>query len=92
MGSKRMLSEEESERIANLKFNSINDGMPPFVINSEGRREEFTVDVFAKTKSHGIVRTYHDGDVWCYSNLSGCPQYEVTHWAIADEDEDIEDA
>ncbi len=54
---------------------------PPFEINSSsGKLEAHTMDVEVMTRDHGIVMSYHDGDVWCYVDLSGCPQYDVTHW------------
>lgn len=39
-----------------------------------------TDDVIVLCADGDVHRSYHDGDVWCYHNLSGCPQWDVTHW------------
>lgn len=74
--------EIDEEMAANMEWTKASQH-PPLVVNDEGQKEEFTIDVYAKTKDHGIVKTYHDGDVWCHDKLSGCPQYDVIEWAIA---------
>lgn len=61
----------------------IEDKHPPFIVFSEESEIEqntITESVIAQTKDHGEVVTYHDGDVWCYHDYSGCPQYEVIKW------------
>lgn len=63
---------------------SVADRMPPVAEKPEGSDPDLiythTDDVIALLSDGNVVRTYHDGDVWCYWDLSGCPQYRVTHW------------
>jgi hypothetical protein len=63
---------------------SVDKQMPPIEKKSEMSDPDavytHTDDVIALLSDGNIVRTYHDGDVWCYWEFSGCPQYDVTHW------------
>ncbi len=63
---------------------SVEERMPPVAEKpSDGDPDliyTHTDEVIALLRNGDVVRTYHDGEVWCYWCLSGCPQYDVTHW------------
>lgn len=58
--------------------------MPPIAIKPENSDPDMiythTDDVIVLCSNGDIYRSYHDGDVWCYHNLSGCPQWDVIAW------------
>ena len=62
-----------------MKWISVEERMPPKQ-KPENEDYAFTIDVIALLSDGNVVRTYHDGDVWCHYIFSGCPGYEVTHW------------
>lgn len=58
----------------------IEEKWPP--MDSSENLIDHTIDIVARTSNCGEVITYHDGDVWCYPHLSGCPQYDVIEWRL----------
>lgn len=76
--------DEWNTRAPQSAWISVDKEMPPIEIKPEnGDRDSIythTDDVIVLCSNGDIHRSYHDGDVWCYHNLSGCPQWDVTHW------------
>tara|TARA_R110000744_G_scaffold279551_3_gene391754 strand:- start:92 stop:307 length:216 start_codon:yes stop_codon:yes gene_type:complete len=62
---------------------SVDDRLPEFIKPSDPDSDcIYTDDVDVLCSNGDIHDSYHDGDVWCYIDLSGCPQWNVTHWRI----------
>ena len=64
---------------------SIDERFPPLHVQGENGDPDmvidFTDDVSVLCSDGSVHTSYHDGDVWCDPRISGCPQWDVTHWS-----------
>ncbi len=67
-----------------MEWISVKDKMPPTAKQPEDGDPDLvythTDDVNVLCSNGDTHDSYYDGDVWCYVDLSGCPQWDVTHW------------